>query len=205
MASTAMFAGLTGCGNQSEQQNNGAASSTADGANAASSAGAAAQPNASAPGTAAVVYFSCTGNTRTVAEKIAQAVGVAPEEIIPAEPYTADDLNYNVDCRANAEQNEGTARPELAAPIPDVADAEVVYLGYPIWWGTVPRIVLTYLEQTDVAGKTIVPFCTSGGSGIEGSLPEIEAAAAGAAVEDARRFSSSISQDEIDAWVASTR
>lgn len=149
-----------------------------------------------------VVYFSATGNTASVAEKVAQATGGELMEIVPQEPYTPEDLDYNSDCRANTEQNSGTARPAIASPVPDVASADVVYLGYPIWWGQAPRIVFTWLESQDLSGKTVVPFCTSGSSGIAGSLPEIESAAVGATVEVGMRFSSSATQQEIDSWVA---
>ncbi len=153
-------------------------------------------------GSAAVVYFSATGNTASVADKVARATGGELREIVPQEPYAPADLDYNSDCRANAEQSDETARPAIAAPAPDVVAADVIYLGYPIWWGRAPRIVLTWLEGQDLAGKTIVPFCTSGSSGIGGSIPEVEAAAAGATVEDGMRFSSGATQQEVDSWVA---
>ena len=151
----------------------------------------------------AVVYFSCTGNTKAVAEKIATATDGTLEEIIPADPYTADDLNYNSDCRANAEQQGNASAPQIASPVPNIANASVVYLGYPIWWGKAPRIILGFLEQADTAGKTIVPFCTSGSSSILGSLAELEDAAPNATFTGAERFSSGVSQEEIDTWVAS--
>lgn len=154
-------------------------------------------------GSAAVVYFSCTGNTKAVADEIAQVANTVPHEIVPAVPYTTEDLDYNADCRANAEQSQGTLRPELGSPASDVSGADVIYLGYPIWWGKAPRIILSFLEQADTQGKTIIPFCTSGGSSIEGSVSEIEAAAPDATVKDARRFSRYVSQADIDAWMVS--
>lgn len=152
-------------------------------------------------GKPAVVYFSCTGNTEAVAEKIAAATDGALMRIEPAEPYTPADLDYNSDCRANTEQRSGDARPALAAPIPDISGYDMVFLGYPIWWGEAPRIILTFLEGANLAGKTIVPFCTSGSSPIDGSIAEIEQAAPGATVAHGRRFSPSVSQQEIDSWV----
>lgn len=84
--------------------------------------------------------------------------------------YTAEDLDYNNDnCRANTEQNNENARPEIANDI-DVTTYDVIYLGYPIWWGDVPKIILTFLDNTDLNGKTVIPFCTSGGSSISTSL-----------------------------------
>lgn len=166
--------------------------------NAASSAS---STVAAAGGSTAVVFFSCTGNTEAVAEKIAAATDGALLRIEPAEPYTSADLDYNSDCRANTEQNSASARPEIAAPVPDVASYDTVYLGYPIWWGTAPRIILTFLDETDMAGKTIVPFCTSGSSGISESIAEVKQAAPGANVLDGERFSAGVSQQEIDSWV----
>lgn len=152
-------------------------------------------------GKSAVVYFSCTGNTEVVAEKIAAITDGALMRIEPAEPYAPEDLDYNSDCRANTEQRSGDARPALAAPIPDISGYDVVFLGYPIWWGEAPRIILTFLEGADLAGKTIIPFCTSGSSPIDGSIAEIEQTASDATVVDGRRFSPSVSQQEIDSWV----
>lgn len=153
------------------------------------------------PSAAAVVYFSCTGNTRAVAEKIAEIVDVEPMQITAAEPYTDADLDYNSDCRANVEQqNDPSIRPALGEA-PDVADADTVYLGYPIWWGKVPRVILTYVEGGALAGKTVVPFCTSGSSGIEGSLAELQAADPSVTWESGRRFSSSVSEADLAAWI----
>lgn len=159
--------------------------------------------NTTATSNPAVVYFSCTGNTAAVAEKVAAATDGKLMRIEAADPYTSADLNYSTDCRANAEQNSGSARPALTSPIPDVAPYDTIYLGYPIWWGKAPRIILTFLEGADVAGKTIIPFCTSGSSPITGSTTEIEQAAPGATVLTGERFSSDTSQQEIDAWVSS--
>ncbi len=152
---------------------------------------------------AAAVYFSRTGNTQAVAEKVAAAANAELLRLEPAEPYTSADLDYNSDCRANAEQDNVTDRPAIAQPVPDVSAYDTVYLGYPIWWGKVPRVVLTYLESADLAGKTVIPFCTSGSSGIGGSLDELHAAAPGATWRDGSRFASSASQSEIDSWVSS--
>lgn len=150
----------------------------------------------------AVVYFSVTGNTEMVADKIAAALDVAPQALAPAEPYTSADIDYNNDCRANVEQQDDLSiRPALAEPLPDVAGATTVFLGYPIWWGKVPRVVLTYVESGALSGKTVVPFCTSGSSGIEGSLDELESADTSVTWEPGRRFESSVSEATIDEFV----
>lgn len=150
----------------------------------------------------AVVYFSVTGNTEMVANKIAAALDVAPQALVPAEPYTSADIDYNSDCRANVEQQDDLSiRPALAEPLPDVAGATTVFLGYPIWWGRVPRVLLTYVESGALSGKTVVPFCTSGSSGIEGSLDELESADPSVTWEPGRRFESSVSEEAIDEFV----
>lgn len=151
----------------------------------------------------AVVYFSVTGNTEKVADKIAAALDVEPQVLVPAEPYSSADIDYNSDCRANVEQQDDLSiRPDLAEPVPDVAGATTVFLGYPIWWGKVPRVVLTYVESGALSGKTVVPFCTSGSSGIEGSLSELESADASVTWESGRRFDTSVSEATIDEFVA---
>lgn len=151
----------------------------------------------------AVVYFSVTGNTEMVADKIAAALDVTPQALLSAEPYTSADIDYNNDCRANVEQQDDLSiRPALAEPLPDVARATTVFLGYPIWWGKVPRVMLTYVESGALSGKTVVPFCTSGSSGIEGSLDELESADTSVTWEPGRRFESSVSEATIDEFVA---
>ena len=160
-------------------------------------------PATSAAPSAAVVYFSCTGHTQAVAEKVAQAADAPLLRLEAAEPYTDADLDYNTDCRANAEQDDPASRPAVAQPAPNISGYDTVFLGYPIWWGKVPRVVLTYLESVDLAGKTVIPFCTSGSSSIDGSLSELHAAAPDADWRHGNRFANSVSQDEIDSWAAS--
>lgn len=127
-----------------------------------------AEPSAPAgSGKVLVAYFSATGSTRPVAEKVAEVSGGDLFEIIPAQPYTAADLNYNCDCRANAEQNDPDARPVIANAVEDMAQYDAVLIGYPIWWGKAPKIIHTFLETYDLSGKTVATFCTSGGSGHE--------------------------------------
>lgn len=154
----------------------------------------------------AVVYFSCTGNTKAVAEKIAEATSGSLMEIIPAEQYTQADLDYNTSgSRAEQEQKEVTSRPGLAEPVPDLYRYETVYIGYPIWWDAAPRPVLTFIEGANLADKEIIPFCTSVSSGIDASLTELESAAPDAEWEtdDAKRFSASATQEEVNDWIDS--
>ena len=126
----------------------------------------------------AVIYFSCTGNTRTAAERIRDMTGADLYELTPEQPYTSQDLSYNNDaCRASQEQKDPAARPRIAGQPLDLSQYGTIYLGYPIWWGTAPRIINTFLDTYDLTGKTIRPFCTSGSSGIETSVADIRAAA----------------------------
>ena len=130
--------------------------------------------NASENENVAIVYFSATGNTKMVAQYIQEETGGTLFEIEPEEEYTDRDLDYNNDdCRANEEQNDSSARPGIKNTI-DLSSYDIVYLGYPIWWGDVPKIILTFLDETDLSGKTVIPFCTSGGSGIETSLDTLK-------------------------------
>lgn len=124
-----------------------------------------------------VAYFSATGTTKAVAERIAAATGGELYAITPAEPYTLDDLNWNdANSRTTAEMNDPKARPALAGAMPDVDGYDVVYLGFPIWWNTAPRPVNSFLEQCDLGGKTVIPFATSGGSGIANAQRELQKA-----------------------------
>ena len=117
-----------------------------------------------------VVYFSCTGNTEDIAGIIAQQTGAALWKIVAADPYTSADLNYsNSDCRANREQNDPNARPQISGRMEDFSDYDTVIIGYPIWWGDAPRIIQTFLESYDFNGKTVYTFSTSGSSSGSGA------------------------------------
>ncbi len=151
-----------------------------------------------------VAYFSATGHTKTIAEYLQAALDADLYEIVPQEPYTADDLDYNADgCRANQEQNDDSARPAISGSVDNMDGYDVVFVGYPIWWGQAPKIVYTFLESHDLSGKTIVPFCTSGGSGIDGSLSGLQALAPDADWLTGQRFSASASAADVQSWVGS--
>lgn len=151
-----------------------------------------------------VVCFSATGNTKAVAEKIAQLTGADYFEITPTEPYSESDLNYSDDgCRANREQQDETARPSILNRIENFEQYEVVLIGHPIWWGMEPRIMDTFMESYDFSGKTLANFCTSGGSGINTSTENLKALATDANWLDGKRFSGSNDTDEIQKWVDS--
>ena len=130
-----------------------------------------------------VVYFSATGNTKSVAKNIKKATGGTLYQIKAKQPYTAKDIDYNTDnCRANVEQQDDNARPEIKGKVKNIRKYDVIFIGYPIWWGKEPKIVKTFLESYNLKGKKIVPFCTSGGSGISGSLKGIKESTKGAKV-----------------------
>ena len=159
-------------------------------------------PSEEATPSTLVAYFSATGNTEGVAEHLQAILDADLYEIVPAEPYSDDDLNYNVsDCRANREQNDPDARPAVDGSVENMDGYDVIFLGYPIWWGEAPRIISTFLESYDFSGKTIVPFCTSASSGMGGSAENLAALAADTAWLEGARFAPGTSQEEVAAWV----
>lgn len=118
----------------------------------------------------AVIYFSASGTTKGVAEVISKETGADLIEIVPKEKYTDADLNWNDSkSRTSIECNDSKSRPEIANKM-DIDDYDVIYLGYPIWWGDVPHIILTFMDTYKLDGKTVIPFCTSGGTDIGGSM-----------------------------------
>lgn len=114
-----------------------------------------------------VAYFSASGTTKAVAERLAKAAGADLFEIRPAVPYTSADLKWtDSNSRSSLEMNDPASRPEIASKLANMADYDTVFLGFPIWWYTAPRIIETFVESYDLSGKTLVPFATSGSSGI---------------------------------------
>ena len=161
------------------------------------------EPDDSSAGTL-VAYFSCTGNTETVAGQLSEILGADLYEIVPEVPYTSADLDYNTsDSRANQEMNDSTARPAISGSVENMDEYDTVFLGYPIWWGQAPRIISTFLESYDFTGKTIVPFCTSGSSSIGSSATNLHTLASDATWLDGQRFSGSTSRDTLADWVDS--
>lgn len=159
-------------------------------------------PEETVGGKVLVAYFSATNTTEGVAQTIAASVGADLYEITPAQPYTSADLNYNDDnSRSTKEMNDPSARPEISGSVADMSQYDIVFLGYPIWWGEAPRIINTFVESYDFSGKTIVPFCTSGGSGMGSSATNLQSAASGATWLSGRRLNSGVSQSEIAEWV----
>ncbi len=157
--------------------------------------------NETSNGKVAIIYFSATGTTRKVADLIENATGGDSIEIEPKYEYTDADLDYNKNnSRANKEQNDSKARPEIQNNI-ETDSYDVIYLGYPIWWGDVPKIILTFLDTNDLSGKKVIPFCTSGSSSISESLDTLKNYNKDINWIDGKRFSSETTQDEINDWV----
>lgn len=159
------------------------------------------EPEEDAQSKVAVVYFSATGNTKTVANLIAAELGADMYEIVPEVAYSSDDLNYSDDsCRANQEMDDETARPAISSDLSAVTEYDIIFLGHPIWWGTAPRIIQTFLETYDVSGATIYTFCTSGGSGIERSVSDLQSLYTDLNIVSGRRFSGA-SDEDVSAWI----
>ena len=124
-----------------------------------------------------VAYFSASGTTKRTAERLAEAAGADLYEIRPAVPYTPADLNWmDKKSRSTIEMQDPSFRPELADRAADIASHDRIFLGFPIWWYVEPRIVDTFLESQDVSGKILIPFATSGGSGIDGAVRNLQKA-----------------------------
>lgn len=150
-----------------------------------------------------VVYFSCTGTTEPLAKYAAEYLHADLYEIVPAEPYTAADLAYYTRGRADQEQDDPSARPDIANPVPDLSSYQTILLGYPIWHGQAPRIISTFLESCDLAGKTVLPFCTSHSSSIGSSDTNLHRLCPdGVNWMKGKRFSAGTTADTIAAWLS---
>ena len=151
-----------------------------------------------------VAYFSASGTTKRVAEKLAGAIGADIYEIKPEEPYTPADLDWqDRRSRSSNEMNSLASRPKLADSSAKIGDYGRILVGFPIWWGTAPRIINTFLESYDFSGKTIGLFATSGGSGMGRTAKELASSCAGAEINGSRRFSSGASADDLRRWAES--
>lgn len=150
-----------------------------------------------------VAYFSATNTTEGVAQLLADGMNADIYEILPAVPYTSADLNYNnSQSRTSLERNNPNARPAIAGSVENMGQYDVIFLGYPIWHGQAPRIMSTFLESYHFAGKTIIPFCTSGSSGIGLSASNLAQLTKGAQWLSGRRLNGAL-QRELMNWVDS--
>ena len=148
-----------------------------------------------------VAYFSASGITAKVAKKMAEAIGADLFEIKPETPYTGADLNWqNKNSRSSVEMNDRSSRPAIAVKAADMSQYDVVFVGFPVWWYREPSIIDTFMESYDFAGKTVIPFATSGGSGLGDSAANMQKLAKGAKVVNGKRFSGNASAAELKAW-----
>ena len=151
-----------------------------------------------------VVYFSATGTTKGVAERIAAVAGGDLFELLPAEPYSDADLDWHdKNSRTTIEMNDPNVRPAIANDTVNLESYTTVYIGYPIWWGDAPRIMSTFVEAHDFDGKTVIPFCTSGGSGIGRSGSSLASQAGSGNWLDGKRLDAGISESGIQDWISS--
>lgn len=148
-----------------------------------------------------VVYFSATGSTERVAKVIKNTAKADIYEIRPRKPYTDADLDWTDDAsRVNKEHDSGT-EPEISGTVSNIKKYDVVYLGYPIWWGEAPNIMHTFLKKHNLSGKTVIPFCTSLSSGLGSSARNLHRYAPNANWQTGRRFDSDVSKKTVEKWV----
>ena len=149
-----------------------------------------------------VAYFSASGVTAKVAETLAEAIGADIFEIEPKVPYTEADLNWmDKKARSTIEMNDPASRPEIAVKRDNMKDYDTIFVGFPIWWYVAPTIINTFLESYDLTGKTIIPFATSGGSGIGKTNERLAPSCKGAKLMDGKVFKGSVGHQELAAWV----
>ena len=152
---------------------------------------------------ALVAYFSASGVTRKLSENLAGAIGADLFEIVPETLYTDDDLNWrDKNSRSSVEMNDRSCRPAISSKVENMAQYDVVFIGFPVWWYREPSIIDTFAESYDFGGKTIVPFATSGTSGIGESGKNIGELAKDAHVFDGKRFKANTSAEELKDWAS---
>lgn len=148
-----------------------------------------------------VAYFSATGTTAGVAERLAKGIEADLFEIKPAQPYTDADLDWrDENSRSSVEMKDMQTRPEIADKVENMGQYEVIFVGFPIWWYREPSIIDTFMESYDLSGKTVVPFATSGSSGMGKSGEIMQGLAQGAKVLDGKRFPANVSEEELKNW-----
>lgn len=151
-----------------------------------------------------VAYFSATGTTEQVAQQAAKILDADLYEIVPEDPYTEEDLAYYTGGRADQEQDDPSARPAISGGVENMSQYDTILLGYPIWHGLAPRIISTFLESYDFAGKTIIPFCTSHSSGVGSSADNLhELCPDTVNWIEGSRFGSEVTGVEIESWLSS--
>ena len=153
-----------------------------------------------------VAYFSASGVTAKVAESFAEAIGADIYEIEPETPYTKADLDWtNKQSRSSIEMNDPSSRPAIAGLRDNMDDYDTLFVGFPIWWSIAPTIINTFLESYDLTGKTIIPFATSGGSGMGKTNEKLLPSCAGAKLLEGKVFKSNVSKAEMNRWVSNLK
>lgn len=150
-----------------------------------------------------VVYFSASGITREVSKRLAEKMEASLFEIEPQQSYSRADLNWNdSESRSSLEMKDPNSRPAIKNQVQNMDQYNVIFIGFPIWWYREPSIIDTFMESYDFSGKTIVPFATSGGSGMGNSSQNLQKLAPNADVKEGKRFGSRVSGTELAKWVA---
>lgn len=149
-----------------------------------------------------IACFSCSGATLSVARKLAAMLGADLHEITPARPYTAADLDWNnPHSRSSEEMRDLSSRPALAGEPPDLSAYDTVLVGFPVWWYAAPTIINSFLESGDFSGKTVIPFATSGGSGIENCEKHLRDAYPHCRWKAGRLLNGAVSQSLVETWL----
>ena len=149
-----------------------------------------------------VAYFSASGVTKKVAENLAKAAGADLFEIVPEQIYTSADLNWqDKGSRSSVEMNDRSCRPVISSNVENISQYSHVFVGFPVWWYREPSIIDTFMESYDWNGITVIPFCTSGGSGLGDAGKNMQALGKGAKVIEGKRLSGNASEAELKVWV----
>jgi flavodoxin len=150
-----------------------------------------------------VAYFSASGVTAKLAERLANAIGADLHEIKPEVPYTDEDLNWmDKKSRSSIEMGDKSFRPAVANKVDGMEKYDVIFTAFPIWWYVAPTIINTFLEQYDLSGKTIIPVATSGSSGMGNTNKELAVSCPGATLKEGRRFEANASESELKSWAS---
>lgn len=151
-----------------------------------------------------VAYFSASGVTKAVAERLAKEADADLFEIKPAVPYTSEDLNWmDKNSRSSVEMKNPDSRPKISSHLSNMSDYDTVFIGFPIWWYVAPTIINTFLESYDFSGKTIVPFATSGGSDMGRTVSVIKPLCSNSAKWDSGKILNRVSDNELKKWLKS--
>ena len=150
---------------------------------------------------ALVAYFSASGVTKKVAENLAKVAGADLFEIVPEQIYTSADLNWqDKQSRSSVEMNDRSSRPAISSKVENISQYSHVFVGFPVWWYREPSIIDTFMESYNWNGITVIPFCTSGGSGLGDAGKNMQVLGKGAKVIEGKRLSGNASEAELKAW-----